>query len=143
MYLLDTNVVSALAPTGAGQADLVADWLRKFEPSLYLSVVTATEIQSGIDKAKRTGAVAKALRLETWWGKLEWAYGARILPLDLATAKLIGSLNDMARAHDPGFADMAIAATAQVHGLTVLTRNMRHFRPLGVSALDPFEQLPL
>jgi len=49
---------------------------------------------------------------------------------------------DRARAYAPGFEDIAIAATAAVRGLTVLTANLRHFEPLGVPCLDPFEKLP-
>ena len=54
--------------------------------------------------------------------------------------RLAGSLT--ARAHQPGFEDMAIAATAQMHELTVLTRNVRHFEALGVHALEPFQDVP-
>jgi len=50
---------------------------------------------------------------------------------------------DLARAHDPGFEDIAIAATAAAHGLTVLTANERHFEPLGVPFANPFKQLPV
>jgi len=54
---------------------------------------------------------------------------------------LAGFLDDP-RAHPPGFEDVAIAATAKVHGLTVLTRSMRHFWPLGVQVFNPLEALP-
>ena len=67
-----------------------------------------------------------------------------MLPIDLETAWRIGSRADRARGQGqaPGLADLAIAAAAQKHGYTILTRNLRHFGPPGVPALDPFETLP-
>ena len=67
-----------------------------------------------------------------------------MLPIDLETARRAGSLADRARGlgQAPGLADLAIAATAQKHGYTILTRNLRHFGSVGVPALDPFEALP-
>ena len=71
-------------------------------------------------------------------------YAERVLAFDLRTARIAGALADLAlsKGHAPGFADVAIAATAKLRGLTVLTRNARHFEPLGVPFLDPFVQLP-
>lgn len=64
--------------------------------------------------------------------------------MDLPTARVLGGLSDGARAagQAPGLADLAIAATAQNRGYTVLTRNLRHFGLLKVPALDPFMNLP-
>jgi hypothetical protein len=109
---------------------------------LFLSVVSAAEIQSGIAKVGREGAKNKAERLQAWWASIEYLYAEKLLPFDLRCAHAAGRIMDDARAHQPGFEDIAIAATAQVHGLTILTRNMRHFEPLGVRALDPFAVLP-
>lgn len=142
MYLVDTNVISALAPTKASTSEDLAGWLDRQGDKLFLSVVTAAEIISGIARAERMGAEAKASRLREWWETIEHLYASRLLPIDLRVAHLAGLLLDGTRAHDPGFEDIAIAATAKVHGLTVLTRNLRHFRPLGVTAVDPFESLP-
>lgn len=142
MFLLDTNVISALAPSKREEAEGLAVWLDRASPHLFLSVVTATEVAAGIAKAEREGAVAKARSLTEWWQAVEHFYGEKVLPFDLGCAHLAGGMLDRARAHRPGFEDIAIAATAQAHGLTVLTRNLRHFAPLGVSALDPFQGLP-
>jgi predicted nucleic acid-binding protein len=71
---------------------------------------------------------------------------SRVLPIDLETARHVGILSDLARGQGqaPGLADLAIAATAQKNGFAILTRNhLRHFGPLGVAALDPFETLPV
>ena len=111
---------------------------------LFLSTVTIAEIEDGIAKAKREGATRKARDLTAWLETVLHLYAARILPFDLAIARLAGSLSDRARGqgHAPGFADIIIAATAQHHGLTILTRNVRHFEPLGVPVHDPFARLP-
>ncbi len=71
-------------------------------------------------------------------------YAGRVLPVDVTTARRIGPLADHAvgQGHAPGLADVVIAATALNRGLVVLTQNLRHFTPLGVSAQDPFEMLP-
>lgn len=143
MYLVDTNVISALAPTKGSRDRYLAEWLDQASPNLFLSVVTAAEVQSGIVKAEREGATTKARRLGEWWESIEYLYGEKILPFDLACARIAGRLLDEVRAHQPGFEDIAIAATAKVHRLTVLTRNRRHFEPLGVPVIDPFEGLPM
>ena len=111
---------------------------------LFLSTVTISEIEDGIAKAKREGATRKARDLTAWLETVLHLYAARILPFDVATARLAGGLSDRARGqgHAPGLADIIIAATAQHHGLTILTRNLRHFEPLGVAVHDPFMRLP-
>ena len=144
MYLLDTNVISAVAPTKKDRpADLVA-WLDAASDALYLSAVTAAEVHDGIAKAAREGATRKAALLAEWWGAVEHLYGSRILPFDLQAARRAGVMMDRARGAGtaPGFADVAIASTAEAHGLTVVTRNVRHFEPLGVQLVNPFEELP-
>lgn len=142
MFLVDTNVISALAPSKRADAKDLAMWLDQASPHLFLSVITAAEVAAGIAKAEREGASAKARSLGEWWQAVEHFYAEKVLPFDLRCAHLVGRMLDRARAHRPGFEDIAIAATAQAHGLTVLTRNLRHFVPLGVSALDPFQGLP-
>ncbi|WP_174804519.1 type II toxin-antitoxin system VapC family toxin [Martelella limonii] len=142
MYLVDTNVISALAPSNHSRATAVIQWLDRASDDLFLSAVTAAEVHAGIAKAERQKSTAKAERLQAWWQSIEYLYGQKILPFDLRCAHLAGEIIDAARAHQPGFADIAIAATAKAHGLTILTRNIRHFGPLGVPVHDPFQSLP-
>ena len=142
MFLVDTNVISALAPSKQQKIDGLVDWLDQASAHLFLSVITAAEIKSGIAKAAKEGAVTKARRLREWWDSVEYLYGQKLLPFDLKCAHAAGEILDEARAHQPGFEYIAIAATARIQGLTVLTRNTRHFGPLGVPALDPFTELP-
>lgn len=98
----------------------------------------------GIAKAAREGAVRKAENLKYWWGAVEYLYGARILPFVLAAAAIAGALSDRAKAEGqaPGFADIAIAATAAASGLVLLTRNRRHFESLCDVVIDPFVTPP-
>jgi hypothetical protein len=118
-------------------------WMDHNSAHLYLSVMTIAEVQDGIAKSRRLKAHRKAERLSAWLETVMHLYAARVLPIDLETARRIGILSDIARGqgHAPGLADLAIAATAQLHGFTILTRSLRHFGPLGVAALDPFETL--
>lgn len=142
MFLVDTNVISALAPSKRGGTEHLVDWLDQAGPRLFLSVISAAEVRSGIAKAERERATTKAQKLKEWWESIEYLYAQKLLPFDLRCAHAAGQILDDARAHQPGFEDIAIAATARVHDLTVLTRNLRHFEPLGVRALDPFVGLP-
>ena len=112
--------------------------------SLFLSAVTVAEICDGIAKMRRTGSTARAAGLRAWFDLVLHLYAERVLPFDIAAARVAGALTDRARAagRSPGFADIAIAATAASRGLVVLTRNLRHFGPLEVPAHDPFDSLP-
>ncbi|MBY5700477.1 type II toxin-antitoxin system VapC family toxin [Rhizobium leguminosarum] len=142
MLLADTNVIYALAPSKRQSSRQLVEFLDKASSQLFLSAISAAEVKSGIVKAERDGATTKAQRLKDWWESIEYLYAQKLLPFDLRCAHAAGRILDDARAHQPGFEDIAIAATAKVHGLTVLTHNMRHFGPLGVQVLDPFEALP-
>jgi toxin FitB len=112
--------------------------------SLFLSAVTVAEIEGGISKLQREGATHKSEDLAAWLETVLHLYGDRVLAFDAPTARIAGALSDRARGqgHAPGLADIIIAATAQHHGLTILSRNVRHFVPLGVPLLDPFDRLP-
>ncbi|WP_230534443.1 PIN domain-containing protein [Microvirga roseola] len=143
MYLVDTNIISARAPTKVPRAD-IETWMDAASPHLYMSVITAAEIEAGISKLFRDGASTKAGSLVQWWAAVKHWYGDRIIPLDIAIAEMTGKVLDKAkgRGHSPGFADAAVAATAWVHGYTVLTANVKHFQPFGVKIINPFEGLP-
>lgn len=145
MYLVDTNVLSAGAPTKAVPIPALLAWMHHNSARLYLSVITVAEVEDGIAKSRRLGARRKAERLSDWLEALLHLYGARVLPIDVETARRVGILSDLARGQGqaPGLTDLAIAATALNNGLTILTRNLRPFSPLGVAAVDPYETLPV
>lgn len=146
MYLLDTNIISATSPlrTQDLNSQAARAWLAAHADQFFLSTVTIAEIESGIAKAERNGAGKKARLLGQWLDLTLHLYSDRVLPLDVATARLTGRLFDQAvgRGGDPGFEDAAIAATALQHDHTVLTRNLRHFRLMDVRSVDPFANPP-
>jgi hypothetical protein len=143
-YLVDTNVLSCAAPGRIGHTPALVHWMVEHSPDLFLSVVTVAEIEQGIATAIRQGAVRQSTRLREWTEAMIALYGDRIMPIDVTVARAAGALSDLARGKGqvPGFADVAIAATAKVHGLVVLTRNLRHFECLGVPVWNPLSALP-
>ena len=134
MFLLDTNVVSEFrrpSPHGA-----VLDWIAGVPAEqLFVSAVTVGEIQAGIE-VTREQDVAKAEELEGWLDKVLASYA--VLPMDAPTFREWAQL--MHRRSDTITEDAMIAATAIVHRLTVVTRNVRDFDQLGVGLLNPFER---
>ena len=102
---------------------------------LYLSVVTVGEVERGIEQQRRRDPDF-ARELGLWLDRVLGWYGDRILPVDVATARRWGQLSAIL-GHEG--ADLLIAATALEHGLTVVTRNARHFEPTGVGVLSTFD----
>jgi predicted nucleic acid-binding protein len=144
VYLVDTNIVSVGSPVWQAAPAALVSWMEANTAGLHLSAVTIAEIEDGIAKLRREKAGRKAARLSAWLEALLHLYGERVLPFGLREVRIAGALSDGARAkgRSPGFADIIIAATASAHGLTLLTRNQRHFEPLGVKTINPFNGLP-
>jgi toxin FitB len=141
---VDTNVISASAPSKAVSKAELLKWMDDHSARLYLSAVTVAEIEDGIAKARRERARRKAADLTAWLDTLLHLYGDRVLAFDVGAARIAGALSDLARSKGlaPGFADIVIGATARVHQLIILTRNVRHFAPLGIPTINPFRELP-
>jgi predicted nucleic acid-binding protein len=139
-WLLDTNILSAFAPGKPAVAPAMAAWFDERTDELFLSAITAAEIEAGIAKLRRTGSRQRADELRDWFERMLSFYADRVLPFDLGAARIAGTLSDAAQAdgRHPGFADVAIAAIAKSRELVVLTLNLRHFDPLGVDARNPF-----
>ena len=133
MYLLDTNVVSELRrrePHGAMMA-----WFAACDDArIHLSAVTVGEIQAGIELTREQDE-AKALEIESWLQRVAASWN--VLPMDAATFRVWAQL--MHRRSDTVYEDAMIAATARVHGLTVVTRNVADFKMFGVPLLNPFK----
>jgi toxin FitB len=144
-YLVDTNVISAVAPTKKEPPPIdLLRWLDLQSDRLFLSVVTIAELTDGVARLRRQGATRKATSLDDWLGLVLHLYEDRVLPLDIKAARTTGQFSDLARGrgHAPGFADLAIAGTASTCELVLLTRNVRHFEFLPVEVVDPFTDLP-
>jgi toxin FitB len=134
MYLIDTVVLSELRKRDRDRG--IVRWLNgKREEALFLSVVTIGEIERGIFRQRRINP-AFAEVLGAWLDRTVQIYGDRILPVETTVARRWGRLS--ARIGHGG-ADLLIAATALEHGLTVITRNIRHFVQTGVAVENPFE----
>ncbi|MBI2353414.1 MAG: type II toxin-antitoxin system VapC family toxin [Deltaproteobacteria bacterium] len=134
MWLLDTMVISEMRRQAPDTQ--VVSWLSSApENSLYLSVVTISEIQRGIVRQRDKDSLF-AERLRHWLDTLLKNYADRILPVTPEIACRWGELS-AAAGHDGG--DVIIAATALQHGLTVVTRNERHYKPFQVAILNPYK----
>lgn len=131
-YLLDTNVVSELRkprPHGG-----VVAWLESLDDTqLFVSAVTLGEIQAGIELTREQDP-AKAQDIEAWLALVAAAYN--VLPMDASTFAAWAKL--MHRKSHTLYEDAMIAATAQVHGLTVASRNVADFQALGFDVFNPF-----
>lgn len=134
MYLLDTNIISELRKPRP-YAGLVA-WISEMtDLSLYLSAVTLGEIQAGIEITREQDK-AKAAMIESWADQVAQTYN--ILPMDAETFRVWAKL--MHRESDTVYEDAMIAATAMVHNLIVVTRNVRDFKRFEVNIFNPFER---
>ena len=138
MYLLGTNVVSELRKAGDGKADAaVIAWLSSVDAAtLYLSAISLMELEMGVLRIERRDAVQGA-KLRTWLDRYVLPeFLDRTLPVDAAVALRCAALH----VPDPrSERDALIAATALVHGMTVVTRNVADFRAAGVPLLNPWE----
>ena len=141
MFVLDTNVVSELRKVRLGKADAnVATWAQGVDAAnLFVSAITILELELGVLLIERKDAAQGAL-LRAWLElQVLPEFAARTLPVDTAVAQRC------ARLHVPdkrGERDALIAATALVHGMTLVTRSVADFKPTGVALLNPWEPSP-
>jgi hypothetical protein len=137
MFLVDTNVVSELRKVRAGKADeRVSRWSDSVDAAdLYLSAITIHELEIGVLLAERKDP-PQGRMLRAWFSDhVLVAFDGRILPIDAAVAQRSAQLNVP---NPRPLHDGLIAATALVHGMTVVTRNVADFAPTGARILDPW-----
>jgi predicted nucleic acid-binding protein len=137
MLLLDTNVVSELRKVRAGKADPnFSAWADSVDANLlFLSAISVMELELGVLSIERRDATQGAI-LRSWLENLVLPeFSGRILPVDTSVALCCAKLHVPDRR---GERDALIAATAIVHGMTVVTRNTIDFLPTGVTTLNPW-----
>ena len=135
MFLLDTNVVSEVRK-GRRSDPNVANWYAGADQSaLFISALTLGEIRRGIELARRRGDVRQAETLEAWLQTVVERFSGRILSVDADVADAWGRMSAIRPAP---VADALLAATASVHDMTLVTRNVADVEGLGVDVLDPF-----
>lgn len=137
-YLLDTNVVSELRKRDKADRGVQAFFAQAHAESarLYLSVITLGELRRGVELIRHRGDSAQALLLESWLGVLCDTYSEHILDLSSTEAQVWGRLR--VPRHENAI-DKMIAATALVHDLCLVTRNVRDFAGTGARLLNPFQ----
>jgi predicted nucleic acid-binding protein len=137
VYLVDTDVISEARKGNRSNAGVRAFFSQVSEEGaeLYLSAVTIGELRQGVERIRHRGDKSQAQRLEQWLLRLTSVYADRILPLDEETAQVWGRL----RVPDPeNPLDKQIAATALIHSLVVVSRNVAHYEPTGARVMNPF-----
>ena len=138
MFVLDTNVVSELRKARTGKADAqVVKWADSVdEVNLYVSAITILELEIGVLQMEGRDPSQGAI-LRVWMdGHVLTAFTGRVLPVDTEVAQRCARLH----VPDPRTErDALIAATALVHGMTVVTRNLADFEPTGVPVLNPWD----
>jgi toxin FitB len=135
MFVLDTNVVSELRKVRLGKADTnVTAWTESVDAAdLFVSAITIMELELGVLSIERKDATQGAM-LRSWLEQhVLPEFSGRTLPVDTAVAQRC------ARLHVPDKRGALIAATALVHGMTVVTRNAADFKPTGVTLINPWE----
>jgi predicted nucleic acid-binding protein len=136
MYLLDTVVLSELRKAPRRRNPNVVSWLASVSSDdLFVSVISVGEVERDIAR-QRSVDPGFADALAAWLDVVLRNYGDRILPLGIEVARCWGRLS--AQIGNKGI-DLAIAATALEHGLTIVTRNVADFAPTGAAVIDPFQ----
>jgi hypothetical protein len=135
-YLVDTNVLSETRKRRPAAG--VTDWIAATPPGrLHLSVLTLGEIEQGIARVRGRGDWRQASDLERWLRDVETGFEDRVLPVTLPIAAAWGS---QLYVRPLPVIDALIAATARVHGMTIVTRNVKDFELAGVPVLNPFTE---
>lgn len=138
MFLLDTNVLSELRKSGVGKADAnVLHWIEGRESAEdYVSAITILELEKGVLTMERRDLHQGAIFRRWLDGSVLPSFSGRILPVDLDVALRAAALHVPDPKPDR---DALIAATALVHGMTVVTRNIADFAPTGVALINPWD----
>jgi predicted nucleic acid-binding protein len=137
VFLIDTDVISEVRKGAKSNAGVRTFFGRASAEGtdLYLSVVTIGELRQGLERIRYRGDGPQARRLERWLLQLTSEYADRILPLDEEIAHVWGRLR-VPNPENP--LDKQIAATALIHDLALVTRNVAQYAATGVAVINPF-----
>lgn len=137
MYLIDTDVISEARKGEKAHAGVRAFFrdASRGDAALYLSAITIGELRQGVEAIRYRGDASQAARLERWLDRVSSDFGEAVLSFDQEAAHVWGRLR-APNVENP--LDKQIAATALIHDLTVVTRNVSHYEATGVRLLNPF-----
>lgn len=135
-WLVDTNVISEIRKGPRCHPSVASWWAAVEDHDLFLSALTLGEIRKGIESVRPRDPM-KAGALERWLREVSDVFGARVLGVDPAVADAWGR---MSASRSVPVIDALLAATAQVHGLVLVTRNTADVSGLGVRTLNPFDE---
>jgi predicted nucleic acid-binding protein len=137
VYLVDTDVISELRKKEKANRGVIAffDEVASSEEPLYLAAVTIGELRRGVELIRYRGDGRQATLLERWLDKLLVDFSDHVLPFDSDAAQLWGRLRVP---HPENPLDKQVAATALIHDLVLVTRNVKHFSGTGVNTVNPF-----
>ena len=137
MYLIDTDVISELRKKDQANPGVVAFFkeVSSRDTALYLAAVTIGELRRGVELIRYRGDTRQAQTLERWLSRLLAVYRDNVLSFDEDVAQVWGRLRVP---HPENPLDKQIAATALIHDLVLVTRNVKHFAATGVKLINPF-----
>jgi len=138
VFLIDTNVISEIRKGPRANRGVIRFFAEDAPTEqTYLSVITVGEIQRGVLLAKHHGDLPYSILLDGWLRKVIIQFGSRILDFDETCAREWAA---MLVPHAQNQIDKQIASIARVYGLSLVTRNVKHFESLGVKLVNPFTQ---
>lgn len=139
MYLIDTDVISELRKKEKANPGVIAFFkeVSAGDAPLYLAAVTIGELRRGVELVRHRGDARQTQMLERWLGRLLGEFGDSVLAFDADVAQVWGRLR---APHPENPLDKQIAATALIHDLVLVTRNVKHFAATGVRLFNPFTE---
>jgi len=135
LYLLDSNVVSELRKKKSMNTGVLNFFQSIDSAEVYLPVQTIGELRRGVENLRNRGDVSQAKKIEGWLNLILSEYSDRIIEFDADCAQVWGRLMSP---HNQNAVDKQIAAIGLIHGMSIVTRNVKHFAGTGTTLINPF-----